>query len=397
MRVVIVRREPKVAFSMDVYANNLVAGLKEVRPDWEIIEISPQAWCDENAADLWQSGNPLRKYYERFYNFPRTINKLEADLFHIIDHTDGHIAYSLKKASKSVIVTCHDLVQYVYPEILKNEARFPAFSLAVWQYSVKGMTVADRTIAISQHTAKDITKWLDVDPEQISTVYNGVKSPVHLRKTKVPAGDRWSNFTSPDAGYIADLRAKHTVSPEEICLLNIGTNHQRKNLETVFRVLKKMREDNIPVRLWKVGEDFYPEQKQYINDNSLADYITFVNNPDRDTLISFYYAADILLAPSLYEGFGLTILEAMTCGLPTITANVSAIPEVAGDAAILVEPTDVDAIAQAIMNIQQDSNLRQSLIDKGRARVQEFTWQKTAEQAAILYEQVVAAKQEVLV
>ena len=381
MRVVIVRREPKVAFSMDVYANNLVAGLKEVKPNWEIIEISPQAWCDEDAADLWQSGNPLRKYYERFYNFPRTINKLEADLFHIIDHTDGHIAYTLKKAGKSVVVTCHDLVQYVYPEILKNEARFPAFSLAVWQYSVKGITAVDKTIAISNHTAKDITKWLDVDSEQISTIYNGVKT----------------NLSSPAPKDIANLRAKHTASSKEICLLNIGTNHQRKNIETVFKVLKKMRGDNIPVRLWKIGEDFYPEQKQYIEANNLTDYITLVNNPDRDTLISFYYAADILVAPSLYEGFGLTILEAMACGLPTITSNVSALPEVAGDAAILVKPMDVNAIAQAIMNIQQDSNLRQSLIDKGRDRVEEFTWQKTAEQAAILYEQIVAAKQKVLV
>ena len=381
MRVVIVRREPKVAFSMDVYADCLVAGLKEVRPNWEIVEISPQAWCDEDAADLWQSGNPLRKYYERFYNFPRTINKLEADLFHIIDHTDGHIAYGLKKAGRSVVITCHDLVQYVYPEILKNEARFPAFSLAVWQYSVKGMTAADGTIAISNHTAQDITKWLDVDPAKITTIYNGVKS----------------NFGSTDRTVVAQLRSKYTASDAEICLLNIGTNHQRKNLETVFKVLKKMRGDSIPVRLWKVGEDFYPEQKQYIEDNNLTEHITWVNSPDRDTLTQFYYAADLLLAPSLYEGFGLTILEAMACGLPTVTSNVSAVPEVAGDAAILVEPTDVAAIAQAVTNIQQDSNLRQSLIERGKARVEEFTWRKTAEQAALFYEQIVAARQKVLV
>lgn len=380
MRVVIVRREPKVAFSMDVYADNLVAGLKEIRPEWEIVEVSPQAWCDEDAEDLWQSGNPLRKYFERFYNYPRAVNQLDADIFHIIDHTEGHIAYGLKKAGKSVIVTCHDLVQFIYPEILNNEARFPAFSLAVWRYSVKGINAADGTIAISEHTAQDITKWLELDREKISVIFNGVNP----------------NFGSPDPDTVAEWREQHVASSDEICLLNVGTNHQRKNIETVLKAVKAMLNANIAVRLWKVGEDFYPEQKQYIQANNLAQHITFVNCPDRETLIKFYYAADMLLAPSLYEGFGLTILEAMACGTPTITSNVSALPEVAGDAAILVEPMDVKAIAQAVVNIHQDFSLRQSLIDKGFARVKEFTWKKTAEQTALFYEQVVATKKKVV-
>ncbi len=379
MRVAIVRREPKVAFSMDVYADNLVTELRKVRPDWNIVEISPQSWCDEDAADLWQSGNPLRKYYERFYNFPRTVNQLKADIFHIIDHTDGHIAYRLKKAGKSVIVTCHDLVQYIYPEILNNEARFPAFSLAVWRYSVKGITTADGTIAISNNTAQDLINCLKINPEKISIVFNGVNS----------------NFSLPDPKIAAEWRQKYIKSPEEICLLNVGNNHQRKNIETVLKVVKTMVDSNIPVRLWKVGEDFYPEQKQYIQANNLDKHITLINSPDRDTLIRFYHAADILLAPSLYEGFGLTILEAMACGTPIITSNVSALPEVAGDAAILVEPTDVEAITQAIASIHQDSALRQTLVDRGLARVKEFSWKKTAEQTAIFYEQIVAAKSKV--
>ena len=380
MRVAIVRREAKVAFSMDVYTDNLVAELKKIRPDWEIIEISPQLWCDDNAEDLWQSGNPLRKYYERFYNYPRTVNQLEADIFHIIDHTDGHIAYGLKKAGKKVIITCHDLVQYIYPEILKNEARFPAFSLAVWQYSVKGIRVADKTIAISDNTAQDISHWLNLEPERISVVLNGVNF----------------NSCTPDPKIVADWRDKYCKSPGEICLLNVGTNHHRKNIETVLKVVKAIANLGFPVRLWKVGEDFYPEQKQYIESNNLDKHITFINCPDRETLIRFYYAADMLLAPSLYEGFGLTILEAMAYGTPTITSNISALPQVAGDAAILVDPLDVETITQAVLKIYQDYTLRQSLIDKGLRRVKEFTWKKTAEQTALLYEKVVVNKSKVM-
>ena len=379
MKLAIVRREPNVAISMDVYADNLVAQLKEVRPDWEIVEVSPQPWSKESG-DIWHSGNPLRKFYERFYNHPRTVNHLEADLFHIIDHTDAHVAYGLKKSGKPVVVTCHDLVQYIYPEILKNEAKFPAFSMAVWQYCVKGINVADRTIAISTNTAQDIDRWLNTKPEKVEVVPNGVGSECRIL---------------PD-DTVAAWKQQYIKSDAEICLLHVGTNHHRKNVETVFKALKAIVELNIPVRLWKVGEDFYPEQKQYLQDNNLTEHITLVNTPDREAIIKFYNAADILIAPSLYEGFGLTVLEAMACGTPTITANVSSIPEVAGNAAVLVEPTDVDAMTQAVLRIDGDAIFRRDLIDKGLARVREFTWRKTAEKTANLYEQVIQAKSKML-
>lgn len=379
MKLAIIRREPNVAISMDVYADNLVAALRKIRPDWEIVEVSPQPWSDESG-DIWHSGNPLRKFYERFYHHPRVVNQTEADLFHIIDHTDAHIAYGLQKTGKPVIVTCHDLVQYIYPEILKNEAKIPAFSMAVWQYCVKGINAADRTIAISTNTARDIERWLNIDSEKIEVVPNGVGSECRV----LPAET------------VAEWKRKYVQSDAEICLLNVGTNHHRKNIETVFKVLKKIVELNVPVRLWKVGEDFYPEQKEYIKEHGLTEHITFVDTPDREAVIEFYNAADMLIAPSLYEGFGLTILEAMACGTPTITANVSSIPEVAGNAAVLVEPTDVDAIVQAVLRIDGDANFRQDLIDRGLARVREFTWRKTAEKTANLYEQIARAKSKVL-
>lgn len=379
MRIAIVRRQPKVAFSMDVYADNLVAELKKLRPDWEILEIAPQPWS-KNVENLWHTGNPLRKYYERFYHHPRAVRQIDADLFHIIDHTDAHIAYGLKQAGKSVVVTCHDLVQFIYPEILKTEARFPAFSLAVWQYCVKGITVADSTIAVSSNTAKDVAHWLNISPAKIEIVPNGVDTVFNL----------------PDQKTVADWKQQYAKSPDEICLLHVGSNHQRKNIETVLTVIKAIADRGIPVRLWKVGGDFYPEQQQYIKANNLSQYITSVSNPERQAVINFYCAADALVAPSLYEGFGLTVLEAMACGTPTITSNVSAIPEVVGDAAVLVEPTDVAAITEAVLRIHRDRDFRQDLIDRGFVRIKEFSWKKTAEKTAQLYEQVVQSKSAIL-
>ncbi|MEN9869037.1 MAG: hypothetical protein RLZZ171_20 [Cyanobacteriota bacterium] len=379
MKIAIIRREPKVAFSMDVYADNLVAELKELRPDWEILEIAPQPWSN-NLENLWRTGNPIRKYYERFYHHPKAVKQVDADLFHIIDHSDAHIAYGLKKIGKPVVVTCHDLVQFIYPEIMKNQARFPTFSLAVWQYCVKGITLADSIIAVSSNTAKDVAHWLNVTPDKIAVVPNGVDTVFDLIDKKA----------------VADWKQQYTKSPNEICLLHVGSNQQRKNIETVLKVIKAIADKDIPVRLWKVGGDLYPEQEQYIAANNLGEHITLVSNPEPQTLINFYNAADVLVAPSLYEGFGLTVLEAMACGTPTITSNVSSIPEVAGNAAVLVDPTDVVAITEAVLRINRDPAFRQDLIDRGLARVKEFSWKKTAEQTAQLYEQVVKSKSNAL-
>ncbi|MEL6579225.1 MAG: glycosyltransferase family 1 protein [Cyanobacteria bacterium J06621_12] len=379
MKIAIVRREPRVAFSMDVYADNLIAGLKIIHPDWEIIEVAPQPWSDD-LENLWHTGNPLKKYAERFYHHPRAVNKIDADIFHIIDHTNAHVAYGLKKLGKPVVVTCHDLVQYVYPEILKNQSRFPALSMAMWQYSVKGIKAADGAIAISTNTAQDVSKWLKVNPKQIAVVLNGVDSEFKVLGSQITA----------------DWKQKYQQSSEEICLLNVGSNHQRKNIDTVLKVLKAIAEQDLPVRLWRVGDGFTPEQQQFIDAHNLDKYITLFGKASQQELIQFYNAADILLAPSLYEGFGLTILEAMGCGTPVITANVSSLPEVAADAAVLVEPIDVDAMVEAIKQINDDATYRQDLIDRGLARVKEFSWLKTAAQAASFYQKVVAKKRKVM-
>ena len=368
MRVAIVRREPKVAFSMDVYADNLVSELKVLHPEWEIIEIAPKPWS-KDLENLWHSGNPVHKYYERFFNHPRTVSNLEADIFHIIDHTNGHVAYWLKKLGKPVIITCHDLVQYVYPKILKNQSRFPAFSMAMWEYSVKGITVADRTIAVSTNTAQDITNYLNINPKKITVAPNGVEP----------------QFRQLAAETVKNWRQQYTSNSSEICVLNVGSTHQRKNIITVLKVVAALAKQGLPVRLWKIGDDFTIEQKQFIRDRTIDKHITFLGKPEREALIRFYNAADVLLAPSLYEGFGFTILEAMACGTPVITSNVSSLPEVAGDGAILVNPTDIETITQNILRLQQDTLFRRQLIVQGLTRVKMFTWKTTTQKVASVY------------
>ncbi|MBD2296494.1 glycosyltransferase family 4 protein [Anabaena sphaerica FACHB-251] len=371
MRLVIVRRETGVALSMDVYADNLVAELKAIRPNWEIVEVAPQPWS-RNQENLWHSGTGIRKYYKRFWHHPQQVSQVEGDIYHIIDHTNAHVAYWLKKKGKPIIVTCHDLVHFVYPEILKGESRFPALSMASWKFSVRGMGDADCIVAVSSNTAKDVHEKLGIELQRIVVIPNGVEV----------------SFCPLPSEKIKSFRQQYQRSPEEICLLNVGSTHQRKNIITVLKVLKTLKDQGLSVRLWRAGGKFTAEQITFIKKHNLQQDILDFGTADKNILIQLYNAADILLAPSLYEGFGLTIIEAMACGLPVITSQVSSLPEVVGDDGILVDPNSPQAIADAVFHLNKKPDLYHDLVEKGFARVKSFTWQNAAKKLAVIYEKL---------
>jgi glycosyltransferase involved in cell wall biosynthesis len=371
MHLTIVRRERGNAISMDVYADNLVSELRQIRPEWTIAEIAPDPWWD-GEDNSWHSGTGLRKYYERFWRHPRKVKQQATDLFHIIDHSNAHVAYWLANLGKPIVVTCHDLVQYVYPELLREQARFPAFSTAMLDYSVRGMLKANHVVTVSSNTASDVERILGIEHQKIVVVPNGTEKHFH---------------SLPNQS-VEHLRQKYTDSPDEICLLNVGSSHHRKNLLSVLKVVHTLVQQGIPIRLWKAGDDFTADQKTFIQNHQLEQKVTYLDKPNQDLLLQIYNAADILLAPSLYEGFGLTVLEAMACGTPVITSDVSSLPEVAGDAAILVDPIDVKAMSEAVLQLCHNADFRSRLIEKGLLRVHSFTWRKTAERVAEVYEKV---------
>jgi glycosyltransferase involved in cell wall biosynthesis len=370
MRVLIVRTMPE--FSMDVYADGLIAGLKAVRPDWEIAAIAPRP-VSRSSRSLQTR---LDKYNERFWKFPKRVHQQAADLVHIIDHSDGHLLYGLNKPA---VITCHDLINYFYSQNLGGSVRLPWVSDALWRRSIHGMKHANHIVTVSQQTAQDVAQVLAVSPDRLTVVPNAV-----------------SGFRVLD--HRAALRSQLYLSPDTICLLNVGSNHPRKNLATVLQVVHTLKSQNIPVQLWKAGADFTAAQKDWIAAHDLQSVITYWGKPDQPKLMELYNAADLLLAPSTHEGFGLTLLEAMACGTPVVTANTSAMPEVVGNAGVLVEPLNGEAIAAAILHLQRDQPYRQLLSQRGLERVQAFTWESVAAQIAPIYESLVPiARQEALV
>lgn len=369
MRIAILRSTSQSSFSMKVYANNIVKGLREVRPEWDIVDLSPKV---STLRPLGSAGRAAGKYYERYWRYPLSFKHQSADIFHVVDHSDGHLVPWLKQFGKTVVITCHDLINLVQPEMYRGLSLAPVISLNTWRWSVHRMTAADQIIAVSSHTAKDVSEQLGIASSTITTVPNAV-----------------SQFFQPlPPEEVLAFRHQHKVSPDTFCLLNVGSNNPRKNVSAILHVMRLLKERQQPIHFWKAGSDFNAEQYEFIDSHRLGDCISYLGKPDDSMLIKLYSAADVLLAPSLYEGFGLTVLEAMACGTPVITSNVSSLPEVAGDAAITVAPTDYSSMADAVERLRQDANFRQHLIGAGHARAKTFTWLNTAEQVAQVYTHV---------
>ncbi|MEM8828697.1 MAG: glycosyltransferase family 1 protein [Cyanobacteria bacterium P01_G01_bin.19] len=371
MRIAILRRTAGASWSMDVYADRLIDGLKKVRPDWTIVQCAPAS--EQKQQPFWLRG--IQKYYERYWRYPAKLSKLNADIFHIIDHSDGYLSSWLKRQSKSNIVTCHDLINLVMPETFVGRAKFPAISMMAWRLGVQGMKKADRIITVSTHTKNDTVEHLGICDRKIAVIPNAVDS----------------SFRQLDSERIRQFRQQQGLEPNTLCLLNVGSNNARKNISTILKVVSQLKSQKIPACFWKVGADFNLEQKNLIKNWGLQDCITYLGQPEAENLVEIYNAADCLVAPSTYEGFGLTILEAMSCGTAVVTANVTSMPEVAGDAAILVPPLDTAEIAKQLTQLYLNPGERQELVNKGLERVKQFTWEQTAEKVARVYEQVVSA------
>lgn len=368
MKIAILRRSPGVSLSMDVYADALTAGLQAVRPSWTVTEWYPHNPAKGTRTNSLHKG--LQKYYQRYWRYPKQVQNAEADLFHIIDHSDGYLVNDLKKTQRPVIVTCHDIVNWIHPEWFQNRAKFSMLSMATWKLSLRGMCQADTVATVSAHTAKDVIEYLNLPAERIQVIPNGVEAAFKPLETDVRLSTR------SVVGIPADC----------FCLFNVGSNNPRKNVITVLKVLKHLRDSGLPIHFCKAGEDFTDEQQAFISRHGLKSYISYAGKPDQTLLTKLYNAVDVLIAPSIYEGFGFTVLEAMACKLPVIAANVTALPEVVGDAALLVDPLNVPEICDAVRKVYVDRDLYQSLVQAGSKRAQQFTWERAAEQFAQAYE-----------
>jgi glycosyltransferase involved in cell wall biosynthesis len=265
------------------------------------------------------------------------------------------------------IVTIHDLAFLQWPEQVPG--RRSQYLSRIVRGSVKR---AQRVIAVSGHTKRDIVELLGVPDDRIDVTPLGVDATMQR-----PGADAIEAFNQEQG-------------LENPFVLAVGNLEPRKNLATLVQAFASVA-GRIPHDLVLVGAEGWRTEAlhQALGNPSLRGRVRLQGFVPPDELPLWYSACDIFTIPSLYEGFGLPLLEAMACGAPAIASNRSSLPEVAGDAALLVDP-DVESISAAIEHLATDHELRSLLSDKATARAAHFTWRRTAELTAECYRKALA-------
>jgi len=223
---------------------------------------------------------------------------------------------------------------------------------------------AKKVIAVSKAIRDSMVDRLGVNPAKIEVAYEGVDLDIFNAKV--------------DKEHLLDYISKNLPY-----ILFVGTLFKYKNIDKLIKAFALAKEEGkIPHKLVIVGRDpnsNIEELKKVALNNGVQEDVIFTGPVEIKTIASFYHSADLLVHPSSVESFGLPLLEAMACGTPVIGSNYTAVPEVIGDAGIIVNPEDIDALAEAIVKVLSDKNLRESLILRGYERVKQFSWDKTAQ------------------
>jgi glycosyltransferase involved in cell wall biosynthesis len=358
-------------FGIGTYIRNLVTELGRLDHDSAYVLLTKAEDADAAAA----AGPNFRAVVEtsRPYSLseqwrvPMAVARARADLLH-----EPH--YVLPPLTRCrTVVTIHDCIHLRFPEYLPNRAAF-VYAHAMIRLAARK---ADRVLTVSDASKRDILHYTGVAPDKVVVVHNGLDA----------------RFAAvPDAEAMDRVRQRFQL--DHPFVLYVGNIKPHKNLERLIAAFASMRADGPDgLKLVVIGDETskHPGLRQAVHRHRLDKHVRFFGFQPAATLVTFYRLARAFVFPSLYEGFGLPPLEAMANETPVVTSNVSSLPEVAGDAALLVDPYDVASIADGIRRAVTDEPLRQQLITKGRARAKEFSWARAAADTLAVYREVLGA------
>ena len=304
----------------------------------------------------------------RYLSFPDAcrlswVIRNEPDIVHLPNQNFARFALLRRNP---YIVTVHDLIRFFFGFDHETLTERLWLRLDTW-----GIRRASHLIVPSHHTKGDLISYLKIPEDRISVIYNGLDHNVFKP-------------VSAQTGY-------------EPYILYVGSERPRKNLGRLLEAFALLKKEFPELKLVKVGsrgrsERYRRNTLSRAISLGIAEDVVFVDHVSDEELAGYYSAAALLVYPSLYEGFGLPPLEAMACGCPVVASNTSSLPEVIGDAGIMVDPCDVPALAQAMRRVLSDSRLRGELVEKGLKRAQRFSWDRAAEQTWEVYRKVAAGQ-----
>jgi glycosyltransferase involved in cell wall biosynthesis len=349
--------------SSEVYANELVSALRRLdAADVSAEVVSVSGWAGR-IVKRPRSLHRVAVLIDRYLLYQSFAAARRGGIAHIADHGYGHLAFSLEP---------HRTVCTFYDGLLFRIDRgdFPALkgsrlTLLGHRLSLAAIRRCRGVIAVSEAARRDFVELAGGREEAVRVIPLGVSTEFNPREREA-SGERWRRPV----------------------ILHVGHNEFYKNVECLIRTIPWLgRKLGQSPTLLKVGTGFSPDQWQLVRDLGLADQVVQRTGVSRNELVDLYNQADVLVMPSLYEGFGLPVLEAMACGLPVVASRRGALAEVAGGAAVMVEP-EVEELQEAMLRVLLDSGLRAQLTASGLQRAAQFTWDRTARMTADLYKEI---------
>lgn len=270
------------------------------------------------------------------------------------------------------VVMLHDLTTFL-PIIKDSHKKDVIFKEKL--FVRLALKKAKSVVSVSNNTKADCIKYFNISPDKIKVIYPGNKNNLYQIKNSEAINEVLKKYNLP-----------------QNFLLFVGTLEPRKNIINIIKAYKDYLLENpyINFPLLLVGKKgwYYKEFFQLVKDLKLEKDVIFTGYLPEEILPCLYSRAEVFVYPSLYEGFGLPVLEAMSCGAPVITSNISSLPEVAGDAAVLVDPNSINEIKLAIKKITSDQLFRNSLKEKGLIQSQKFSWDIFTRELLIIFNAV---------
>ncbi len=350
------------------YILHLVNGLAQVDRDNQYVLLQSRKDDTEildrpnfRRVSLW---TPSHHRLER-YSLNVELVRLGLDVLHSPDFIPPH-----RPACKSVI-TVHDLAFLLYPHFLTKE------SARYYGHIDQAVRWTDHIIAVSESTKRDTIQHLGVPQDKITVVHEAA-NPIFRPLDKSAARQEVLDRHGVDGPFV----------------LFVSTIEPRKNVPTLLRAVWQLmqcyKED---VRLVLAGGRgwLFEDAFAVVEELDLDGRVHFVGRVPSEDLLHLYNAAEMLAHPAFYEGFGLPPLEAMACGLPIIVSNVASLPEVVGDAGLLIDPNDIDELTVAMWRVLNDSALREEMRQKGLRQAARFSWERAARETMAIYKSVYEA------
>ena len=355
-------------FGIGTYIRNLLRQLARLDRETEFV-----VFCREDDREsLTLLGENFRAVTESAGNYsiveqfriPLALKREGVQLF----HAPHYVLPPLVRCRS--VVTIHDCIHLMFPQYLPNR-----IALAYARTSIDlAARRATRVMTVSESSKRDILRFVDTEPDKIDVIYNAYDERFGVE---------------PREEDVVRVRERYQLHDEFV--LYAGNVKPHKNLERLIEAFDLVRQRGLDrLKLVLIGDEIskYAALRRAVHQHRLHKYVRFLGYLPEETLAVMYRLAGVFVFPSLYEGFGLPPLEAMASGTPVVTSNVSSLPEVAGDAAVLVDPYDPHAIADGIYRVLTDEDLRHSLRQKGLARAKQFSWEQSVRRIREIYGEV---------